>query len=339
VTDPTGAALRGVKVTLTDEATRQARAAVTDPIGAYAFNELRPSSYTIHIEATGFRATDRTHIQLATQDFLTLDLSLAVGAEPDVAQVSAEASLVDPSTASVSTDLSEEQLVTLPILGRNPYMTVKVSGLFVNTGNPQFVRFADQNGTTQTSVAGGPVGSNQYLVDGVPITDTNNRPIVIPTIESIQDVKVQANTYDAQVGRTGGAVFNTLLRSGSSTYHGSVFGATRRPTGWPTISLPTARGFRGPTARITTGAHLWVDLSRSLTSTTAATRRSSLSDRKATSRPRRTLRHLLCPRRWSATGISPRAITRMVHLMLSTTPPRPIPIPMGSFIAHHSPAM
>jgi len=231
VTDTSGAAVRGAKATLTDEATHQIREVITGPIGAYAFNELRPSTYTLHIEAAGFRATERTHILLATQDFLTLDIPLAVGAAPDVVQVSAQASLVDPSTASVSTDLNEEQLVNLPILGRNPYMTVKVSGLFVNTGNPQFVRFADQNGTTQTSVAGGPVGSNQYLIDGVPISDTNNRPIVIPTIESIQDVKVQANTYDAQVGRTGGAVFNTLLRSGTNTYHGSVFGATRQ-TDW-----------------------------------------------------------------------------------------------------------
>jgi hypothetical protein len=231
VTDASGAAVRGAAVTLTDEATHQTRAVITDPIGAYAFNELRPSAYTLHIQAAGFRSTERTHILLATQDFLTLDVPLAVGAEPEVVQVSAQAALVDPSTASVSTDLNEEQLVKLPILGRNPYMTVKVSGLFTNTGNPQFVRFADQNGTTQTSVAGGPVGSNQYLIDGVPITDTNNRPIAIPTIESIQDVKVQANTYDAQVGRTGGAVFNTLLRSGSNTYHGSVFGSTRQ-TDW-----------------------------------------------------------------------------------------------------------
>jgi hypothetical protein len=231
VTDTSGAAVRGAAVTLTDEATHQTRSVITDLIGAYAFNELRPSTYTLHIESAGFRATDRTHILLATQDFLTLDVSLAVGSTPDVVQVRAEAALVDPSTASVSTDLNEEQLVKLPILGRNPYMTVKVSGLFVNTGNPQFVRFADQNGTTQTSVAGGPVGSNQYLIDGVPITDTNNRPIAIPTIESIQDVKVQANTYDAQVGRTGGAVFNTLLRSGTNTYHGSAFGATRQ-TDW-----------------------------------------------------------------------------------------------------------
>jgi hypothetical protein len=81
VTDTSGAAVRGAAVTLTDETTHQARAVITDPIGAYAFNELRPSTYTLHIEAAGFRATDRTHILLATQDFLTLDVPLAVGAE------------------------------------------------------------------------------------------------------------------------------------------------------------------------------------------------------------------------------------------------------------------
>ena len=231
VTDAGGGALSGAAATLTDESTQQVRKAVTDSIGAYAFNELRPSAYTLHIEAPGFSPIDRTHIQLSPQDFMTLDVALTVGAEKQVVQVNSEAALVDPSTASVSTNLDQQQLEDLPILGRNPYMSVKVSGLFVNTGNPQFVRFADQNGTTQTSVAGGPVGSNLYEIDGVPITDTNNRPIAIPTIESIQDVKVQALTYDAQVGRTGGAVFNTLLRSGSNTFHGSVFGATRQ-TDW-----------------------------------------------------------------------------------------------------------
>jgi trimeric autotransporter adhesin len=231
VTDASGAAIVGAKATLTDEATHQIRTAITNSDGAYAFNELRPSTYTLHIQAAGFSATDRTHIQLSTQDFLTLDISLSVGASLNTIEVSSEATLIDPSTASISTNLSQQQLVDLPILGRNPYMSVKESGLFVNTGNPQFVRFADQNGTTQTSVAGGPIGSNQYEIDGVPITDTNNRPIAIPTIEAIQDVKVQANTYDAQVGRTGGAVFNTLLRSGSNTWHGSVFGATRQ-TDW-----------------------------------------------------------------------------------------------------------
>jgi trimeric autotransporter adhesin len=231
VTDPGGAVLAGAAVSLTDEATQQVRSASTDGSGSYAFSALQPSTYTLHISATGFGAADRTHIALATQDFLTIDVALTVGSTTNVVQVSAEAPLVDNSTASISTNLDQRRLEDVPVLGRNPYITAGLSGVFVNTGNPQFIRFADQNGTTATSVAGGPVASNLYTIDGVPITDTNNRPIVIPTIEAIQDVKVQALTYDAQVGRTGGGVFNTLLRSGANTVHGSVFGETRQ-TAW-----------------------------------------------------------------------------------------------------------
>lgn len=228
ITDPSGAAVRGATITLTDTATHQQRKSTTENDGVYAFNALRPSVYTLQVEAQGFSSAERTNIELATQDSLTLDIPLLLGTATNVVEVSAEAPLIDPSTASVSTNFDQKRLEDIPVLGRNPYITAKLSGVFVNTGNPQFIRFADQNGTSQTSVAGGPIASNLYLVDGVPITDTNNRPIVIPTIESIQDVKVQANTYDAQVGRTGGGVFNTLLRSGSNTIHGSVFGETRQ---------------------------------------------------------------------------------------------------------------
>jgi hypothetical protein len=231
VTDPSGALLPNVAITLTDEATHQIRETKSDSAGVYAFNALKPSTYSLHLVAQGFAAAERTGIALATQDFVTLDVQLAVTAAANVVQVSADAPLIDGSTASISTDLDQKRLEDIPVLGRNPYITAKLEGVFVNTGNPQFIRFADQNGTSTTSVAGGPVASNLYLVDGVPITDTNNRPIVIPSIESIQDVKVQALTYDAQVGRTGGGVFNTLLRSGSNTLHGSVFGETRQ-TAW-----------------------------------------------------------------------------------------------------------
>jgi hypothetical protein len=228
VSDPSGAPITGAAITLTDEATHQVRETRSDSNGGYAFNALRPSTYDVLITSGNFAPATRTHIVLNTQDFLTLDIPLTVGTSSQTVQVSADAPLIDSSTASVSTDLDQRRLEDTPVLGRNPYIMAKLSGVFVNTGNPQFIRFADQNGTSTTSVAGGPVASNLYLVDGVPITDTNNRPIVIPTIESIQDVKVQANTYDAQVGRTGGGVFNTLLRSGSDTIHGSVFGETRQ---------------------------------------------------------------------------------------------------------------
>ncbi len=228
ITDPSGAAVHGASVLLLDTSNQQTRTAISDDHGGYAFNALRPSIYTLQVNASGFSAAERTGIQLATQDSLTLDLQLLVGGTNNVVEVSAEAPLIDPSTASESTDLDQKRLEDVPVLGRNPYITAQLGGVFVNTGNPQFIRFADQNGTSATSVAGGPVAANLYEVDGVPITDTNNRPIVIPTIESIQDLKVQANTYDAQVGRTGGGVFNTLLRSGGNAIHGSAFGETRQ---------------------------------------------------------------------------------------------------------------
>lgn len=231
VQDPSGALVTNARVTLSDDATHQVRETQTDGAGLYVFNALRPATYSLHVSAGSFTAADRTDIKVATQDFLTLDVQLGVGSRGDVVEVSAEAPLVDSSTASISTEFDQRRLEDLPVLGRNPYITARLSGVFVNTGNPQFIRFADQNGTSTTSVAGGPVASNLYLVDGVPITDTNNRPIVIPTIESIQDVRLQALTYDAQVGRTGGGVFNTLLRSGSNQLHGSIFGETRQ-TSW-----------------------------------------------------------------------------------------------------------
>lgn len=231
VQDPSGALVTNATVTLLDEGTHQVRETQTDGAGLYVFNALRPATYSLHVSAGSFTAADRTDIKVATQDFLTLDVQLGVGSRGDVVEVSAEAPLVDSSTASISTEFDQRRLEDLPVLGRNPYITARLSGVFVNTGNPQFIRFADQNGTSTTSVAGGPVASNLYLVDGVPITDTNNRPIVIPTIESIQDVRLQALTYDAQVGRTGGGVFNTLLRSGSNQLHGSIFGETRQ-TSW-----------------------------------------------------------------------------------------------------------
>jgi trimeric autotransporter adhesin len=168
------------------------------------------------------------HIVLEAQDFLTLDISLALGTANSVVQVSADAPLVDSSTASVSTDLDQRRLEHLPVLGRNPYITAKLSGVFVNTGNPQFIRFADQNGTSTTSVAGGPVAANLYLVGGVPITDTNNRPIVIPTSVLIRDrlnVHFRAQTFNS---------FKTPLFAGPNTAFGSAnFGAITAQANFP----------------------------------------------------------------------------------------------------------
>ena len=127
--------------------------------------------------------------------------------------------------------LDRQQLVDLPNLGRNPFMMSKLAQNVTPVGDPHYNRMQDQSGSSQISIAGGPVRGNNYLLDGIPITDAANRAIIIPTLEAVEQVKVQSNTYDAEMARTGGGMFNTYLKSGANDWHGSLFG-TLRQTSW-----------------------------------------------------------------------------------------------------------
>ncbi len=94
-----------------------------------------------------------------------------------------------------------------------------------------FTRMQDQNANSQVSIAGGPVRTNNYLVDGISITDSLNRAVIVPSPEAVQELKLQSSTYDAELGRTGGGTFNALLRSGTNDLHGSAVGHVRQ-TDW-----------------------------------------------------------------------------------------------------------
>ena len=88
-------------------------------------------------------------------------------------------------------------------------------------------RMQDQTEVARTALGGGASVGNNYLLDGFPITDIQNRPSAMPSIEMLEDVKVQVHTYDSEMGRTGGGVFNATAKSGTSTLHGSAFGLIR----------------------------------------------------------------------------------------------------------------
>jgi hypothetical protein len=230
VIDSTGAAIANAKVTATEAATGVSRATLSNNIGEYVFNALNPADYRIVAESPGFKIVERP-ATVQTQTFLTLDLTLEIGNVTESVLVTEEAPLIESSNASTGQVVDRQKLIDLPNLGRNPFMMSKIAQNVVPVGNPVYNRMQDQSGSSQISIAGGPVRGNNYLLDGVPITDSVNRAVIIPTIESVQEVKIQANTYDAEMGRTGGGVFNTYLKSGSNDLHGSGFGYIRE-TEW-----------------------------------------------------------------------------------------------------------
>jgi hypothetical protein len=229
VTDPSHAVISGANVTLIDEAKNVSRSAVSDSAGQYVFSRVDPAGYRVIVENPGFKRFERGGIAVGTQQSVTVDVALELGDTSQTVEVNGGTPLLDTTNGSTSTALEEEKLSDLPTSsgnGRNPYTVINVSQnvLPVIRGSG----FIDQSDTSTVSIAGSPESTNQYLIDGVPITDTVNRPTIIPITEATQELKVQVTTYDAEVGRTGGGVYNTLLKSGTNDLHGSLYGVTRQ---------------------------------------------------------------------------------------------------------------
>ncbi len=168
---------------------------------------------------------------VSTQTAITVDLALELGQVSDSVNVTAEAPLLQAADGSTGQVIDSQKITDLPILGRNVFFTGKLAQAVVFVANPKFARMQDQNGNSQVSIAGGPLRTNNYLLDGISITDSNNRAVILPSPEAVQELKLQASTYDAEASRSGGGAFNTLLRSGTNEIHGSAVGHIRQ-TEW-----------------------------------------------------------------------------------------------------------
>ena len=222
VWDANGGAMQNVKVQASDQGTGAARSTLSGADGGFVFSEMVPGTYTVVVEAPGFKRFERKEVVVGTQQQVSLDLKLEIGAVTESVMVTAEVPLVESANASQGQVLDNQKVTELPNLGRNPFMLSKLVQNVVPVGNPAYNRMEDQSGSSSISISGGPVRGNNYLIDGVPITDATNRAIIIPSLEAVQEVKVQANTYDAEMARTGGGMFNTLMKSGENEYHGSL---------------------------------------------------------------------------------------------------------------------
>ncbi len=231
VADAQGGVVPNVKVSLINEGTGLIRTTLSNDAGAYDFPTVAPAVYSLKAEGANFKSLERKNVTVGTQEFLTVDLRLEVGSVSENVLVTEEVPLIENANASNGQVLDTQKLTDLPNLGRNPFLLSKLTANVTPVGDPRFNRFQDQSGSSQISIAGGPVRGNNYLIDGVPITDSVNRAVIIPSIEATQEMKLQMNTYDAEMGRTGGGVFNNFLKSGTNSLHGSLFGYTRQ-TDW-----------------------------------------------------------------------------------------------------------
>ena len=217
----------GVTVILTNEGTTVARDTITNEVGEYAFPAVPPATYSVRTSLPGYKTFERRGITIGTQQFLTIDLLLEVGTVEEEITVTADAPLIETSNASVGDNLDREILESLPAPGRAAFLIAVTIPTVMPVGDPQFNRQQDQTNASRISLGGGGIRANNYLLDGVPITELVGRAVLNPSIEALSDVKVQVHTYDAEMGRTGGGVFNTTGRIGTNEFHGTGFFQTR----------------------------------------------------------------------------------------------------------------
>jgi hypothetical protein len=238
ISDPNGAGIPGAKVTVTNQQTKLTNDAVTGDDGNYTVPLLPPGNYTVAVEAQGFKRAESNTVELFTATTATFDVSLEVGGVGDTVTVNADAPLLEADTASRGQVVENERISELPLVGRNPINLATLAPGVTFNGNPQFNRPFDNGDNVNFSINGGLNRHNDFQLDGVPnnaITDANatrtvssNNIAFIPSSEATEEFKIQTNSYDAQIGRTGGGTINVNIKSGGAGYHGSVYEFARR---------------------------------------------------------------------------------------------------------------
>ena len=225
----------GVEVTLVNEETSAARTVVSNESGEYMFASVLPGTYTVRATLAGFKTEERKTLRVATQQQLVIDFALEIGGISEQITVTGAAPIVDRATATVATSMDAKTIADLPLFGRNTFYSATTTPNVIQSGDPQFVRYQDQSNASLLSLGGGPRRGNAYLLEGVSITDFVNRPAWTPSTEAIEDMRVQVKTYDADMGRAAGGVFNVTAKSGSNDWHGSAL-VINKP-GWSTGQL------------------------------------------------------------------------------------------------------
>lgn len=227
VTDPTGAAVPNVTVTLTNLGTQDTRTVTTDNSGAYTFSSLIPGNYKLSLQAQGFQTLSVPSATVAAGDRRRLDEQLVVGGTSETIEVKGLAPTLQTDSSAVASTVTEKAVQDLPLNGRNYVQLVQITP-GANEGGPNGLgsgnRPDDRRQSSSVSANGQADVINNNLIDGM---DNNERFIgtigVRPSIDAIAEVRVLTNNYSADTGRAAGAVVNIVTKSGTNNFHGSLY--------------------------------------------------------------------------------------------------------------------
>src|SRR3984885_14020677 len=257
VTDPDGLAVPGATLTLKNLSTNETVVRTSDPAGVFNFNALSPDHFSLTVEKPGFQKQVLDNLQLIPEQVNALNVKLELGVESLTVTVDASlAPALDTQTADTGASISDNQIQHMPVYQRDVTQLIQLapgvlatgaqsgggggfqapgtqtgasSGGGGNLGHSSSI-FATENGPS-ANVNGGQFENNGYTIDGIS-TDSavwGGATVITPSPESIGDLKIVSNAYDAENGRFAGAVVEMITKSGANNPHGSFFYQITRP--------------------------------------------------------------------------------------------------------------
>ncbi|HXY13592.1 MAG TPA: carboxypeptidase regulatory-like domain-containing protein [Terriglobales bacterium] len=224
VVDEQGAAIAGAEVTITNVETSFSRTATTGSDGEYNFPNLPLGLFKIRASHSGFQSTEQTGISLHANDSLVVNISLKIGAVNQFVTVEATPIAVQTTSGELSSLIQSNQVGQLPLNGRN-FMELLTLVPGVAPQEAFSLTNKGLKGASDVSISGGSSNANQWLVDGANNNDTGSQRTILiyPSVDSIEEFKIERNSYGPEFGLSAGGQISIITKSGSNDFHGGVF--------------------------------------------------------------------------------------------------------------------
>jgi len=263
VTDSSGGAIINVKVTVVNNDNGARSETTTNDAGEFTLPFLAPGPYQLTVDSPGFKKYLQERIQIGTNSRVTQDITLQVGATTETVNVTADATLVNTTSAAVGQVINAQQIENLPMNGRTPLSLAQLSFGVVPSSDPRFTRPFDNAGPSGFSMGGGQSQSNELLLDGTPDMTRNRRVAYNPPVDAVSEIKVEAFQTDAAYGNTGGGTVNVVMRGGTNQFHGTVYEFNQVSRLKATPIFTQIAGTKKPVTRFnqygfTLGGPLWI---------------------------------------------------------------------------------
>ncbi|MCL4851343.1 MAG: carboxypeptidase regulatory-like domain-containing protein [Bryobacteraceae bacterium] len=222
VTDSSGASVAGASIRALHVATNVAVKSETNAEGNFTLNFLPPGQYTVSAAKAGFKPFERTGVQVRVNDRLTLNITLQVGEVSEKIVVTAEGPLLETTNSGMSTAIDHRRLTEMPTIYGNPLMLQFLASGTTWNAPLHYQAPWDTSGPALSSVNGSKMRAIDFQVDGISNNNKSNEVAYNPSVEFLEEFKVETLAYDASQGH-GAAWVNAILKSGTNQVHGSVY--------------------------------------------------------------------------------------------------------------------